>query len=147
MTKDIRIRQFRFPEDYDAVYTLWSQSGDGIHLRKSDEPQEIKKKIQKDPDLFILAENNGEIIGSVLCGFDGRRGMVYHLAVSQEFRRAGIGSKLMMELEQRLREKGCVRYYLLVTPDNNDAIRFYESKGWERMDLLAYGKDLDKSGS
>ncbi len=138
------IRPFRFPEDYDAVYRLWSEAGEGIHLRRSDEPEEIEKKLRRDPDLFLVAETGGRIVGAVLGGFDGRRGMMYHLAVAAGFRRQGIGERLMDELENRLRAKGCIRYYLLVTHDNHEAIRFYERRGWEWLDdLRVYGKDLD----
>lgn len=122
---------------------LWSESGEGIHLRKSDEPQEIAKKLQRDADLFLVAETEGKIIGTVMGGFDGRRGMVYHLAVAQGFRRRGIAAGLMEELEKRLREKGCIRYYLLVTKDNQAAIQFYEKHGWKQMDdLYLYAKDI-----
>ncbi len=139
----LTIRQFIYPDDYQAVYTLWSQAGPGIHVRLSDEPQEIEKKIARDPDLFLLAELGGRIIGSVLGGFDGRRGMMYHLAVAREHRQQGVGEKLVNALEQRLREKGCIRYYLLVTRDNEMAIRFYERRGWKPLnDLYAYAKDL-----
>ena len=65
------------------------------------------------------------------------------MAVESDFRQQGIGAILMEELEKRLRAKGCIRYYLLVTQDNQRAIRFYENRGWKRMDLYAYGKDLD----
>ncbi|NOY98788.1 MAG: GNAT family acetyltransferase [Chloroflexi bacterium] len=136
------IRTFRFSDDYDAVYRLWADAGDGIHLRRSDDPDEIEKKIRRDPDLFLVAEMDGRIVGSVLGGFDGRRGMMYHLAVAHSHRGRGIGEQLMDELERRLRAKGCIRYYLLVTTDNDTAIRFYEQRGWERMDLYVYGKDL-----
>ena len=140
---ELAIRQFIYPNDYQAVYTLWSQAGPGIHVRVSDEPQEIEKKITRDPDLFLLAELGGRVIGSVLGGFDGRRGMMYHLAVAQEHRQRGVGDKLVSALEQRLREKGCIRYYLLVTRDNDQAIRFYEQRGWKLLDdLYAYAKDL-----
>jgi len=140
----IVIRNFSFPQDYPAVYHLWENAGAGIHLRRSDEPQEIRKKMRRDPDLFLLAEIDGALAGSVLGGFDGRRGMVYHLAVSHEHRRQGIGERLMDELETRLRAKGCIRCYLLVTRDNQEAIRFYARRGWKPMDdLYAYGKDLD----
>lgn len=139
----LTIRQFIYPDDYQPVYTLWSQAGPGIHVRLSDEPQEIEKKIARDPDLFLLAELGGRIIGSVLGGFDGRRGMMYHLAVAREHRQQGVGEKLVNALEQRLREKGCIRYYLLVTRDNEMAIRFYERRGWKPLnDLYAYAKDL-----
>jgi ribosomal protein S18 acetylase RimI-like enzyme len=125
------------------VMTLWSQAGPGIHLRRSDGPEEIAKKIQRDADLFLVAEVGGEIVGTVLGGFDGRRGMIYHLAVAASFRQHGIGEALMEELEQRLRAKGCIRYYLLVTKDNTDAVRFYEARGWKQMDdLFLFGKDI-----
>ena len=75
-------------------------------------------------------------------GFDGRRGMVYHLAVDSSFRKNGVGNALMAELEKRMEQKGCIRSYLLVTRDNLDAICFYESHDWEQMDLLVYGKDI-----
>ena len=76
------IREFHFPEDYDAARRLWEGAGPGIHIRRSDEPGEIQKKLQRDPDLFLVAEADGQLIGTVLGGFDGRRGMVYHLAVA-----------------------------------------------------------------
>lgn len=138
----MHIRTFRFSDDYRAVYDLWQNAGPGIHVRRSDEPQEILKKLKRDPDLFLVAEEDGRIVGSVFGGYDGRRGMMYHLAVTAEYRHRGIGQALMDELEERLREKGCIRYYLLVTTDNLEAIRFYESRGWERMDLYIYGKNL-----
>ncbi len=137
------IRTFIYPDDYPAVYVLWQDAGPGIHLRRSDQPQEIEKKLQRDPGLFLVAELDGRIIGSVLGGFDGRRGMMYHLAVDHSYRQHGLGTLLMDELEKRLRDQGCIRYYLLVTQDNEAAVRFYEKRGWERMPLFAYGKDLD----
>ncbi len=139
----MHLRTFIFLDDYPAVYALWKRAGAGIHVRRSDEADEIAKKIQRDPDLFIVAEIDGNIVGSVLGGFDGRRGMMYHLAVAQAYRSHGIGNALMQALEDRLREKGCIRYYLLVSKDNDEAIDFYESRGWQRLDLYAYGKDLD----
>jgi ribosomal protein S18 acetylase RimI-like enzyme len=141
----IQVRTFRFPDDYQVVFELWSNAGDGIHVRRSDELVEINKKLARDPDLFLMAEIEGRVVGTVLGGFDGRRGMMYHMAVDPEFRKRGIGSILMGELERRLQAKGCIRYYLLVTRDNQEAIQFYERRGWVRMDdLYAYGKNLDE---
>lgn len=143
MTDDpVLIRHFHFPDDYETVYALWAQAGSGIHLRRSDEPGEIIKKLQRDPDLFLVAESEGQIIGAVLGGFDGRRGMMYHLSVAKKYRQRGIGAALMEKLEENLHAKGCNRYYLLVTKDNHQATRFYEARGWQLMDLHAYGKDL-----
>lgn len=140
---EITIRNFQYPEDYQEVYALWLDAGDGIQLRRSDEPDEIEKKIARDPNLFLIAQAGDEVIGTVLGGYDGRRGMMYHLAVSTPYRRQGIAEMLVTELERRLQAKGCTRYYLLVTEDNNEAIRFYEKHGWEEMDALSiYAKDL-----
>jgi ribosomal protein S18 acetylase RimI-like enzyme len=136
------IREFRYPEDYPAVIDLWQNAGPGIHVRRSDQPEEIERKLERDPDLFLVAEVDERIVGAVLGGFDGRRGMMYHLAVAESYRRRGLGLALMDELERRLRSKGCIRYYLLVTTDNDLAIQFYEAHGWKHLDLYAFGKDL-----
>jgi ribosomal protein S18 acetylase RimI-like enzyme len=136
------IREFHYPADYPAVIDLWKSAGAGVKLRRSDEPGELQKKLLRDPDLFLIAELDGKIVGSVLGGFDGRRGMMYHMAVNHADRNRGIGSLLVDELERRLLEKGCLRYYLLVFPDNPEAIRFYEAHGLKRMLLYAYGKDI-----
>jgi len=143
MSASLFIRQFILAEDYNTVCDLWEKAGPGIQLRRSDSQDEIAKKLQRDADLFLVAECNGEIIGSVLGGYDGRRGMVYHLAVAREYRNRGVGTALMDTLEIRLRAKGCLRYYLLVTKDNSEAREFYEKYGWKQLDLFVYGKDLD----
>ncbi len=136
------IREFRYPEDYPAVFALWSNAGPGIHLRKSDTPEELAKKLLRDPDLFLVAEMDREMVGAVIGGFDGRRGMVYHLAVAPDRRQLGIGDALMTELENRLRAIGCIRMNLLVDTANEGALRFYEQHGWDRLPLFVYGKDL-----
>ena len=138
------LREFKYPDDYSRVITLWENAGPGIHVRRSDNKEEIEKKLQRDPDLFLVAEVDGQIIGSVMGGFDGRRGMIYHLAVESSYRKHGIGALLMNELERRMGDKGCIRSYLMVTRDNLEAMQFYSARGWELMDIHIYGKDLDK---
>ncbi|MBI4731090.1 MAG: GNAT family N-acetyltransferase [Chloroflexi bacterium] len=139
----LQIREFSYPEDYPAARTLWENAGPGIQLRRSDTPEEIEKKLARDPDLFLVAELEGQLVGTVLGGFDGRRGLIYHLAVEASVREHGIGAVLMEEVERRLKAKGCIRNYLLVTTENEQAMRFYEKRGWSRMDsVFIYGKDL-----
>ena len=137
-----RIRTFVFPEDYPAVLSLWETSGPGLRVGRSDSPQEIQKKLKRDPDLFLVAETSGKIIGTVLGGFDGRRGMVYHLGVLPEHQRLGIGCALLNEVEDRLRQKGCLKCYLMVIKDNN-ATQFYKDCGWSLLDLQLFAKELD----
>ena len=114
----------------------------GVRVGPSDTPPEIEKKLARDPDLFLVAEIDGELIGTVIGGFDGRRGFVYHLAVAAPFRRNGIASRLMQEVESRLRAKGCIRSYLLVRPENLDAQGYYRRTGWTVLDDVIFAKDL-----
>jgi len=138
----MQLRTFDFDRDYEAVRELWSQAGSGIQLSPSDEPEEIRHKLKRDPELFIVAEEDGRLVGTVLGGYDGRRGIVYHLAVAVDRRRQGIGKALMEALEERMRALGCYKYYLLVTRNNHAAAHFYEGLGCERMDLDVMGKVL-----
>ena len=138
-----QIREFHFPADYRQVYDLWSSIEKGVHIGRSDTLEEIKKKIARDPDLFLVAEQENRIIGSVIGGYDGRRGLIYHLAVDAHFRDQGICSRLMDEVENRLRVKGCLKSYLLVTDDNLDVKNYYQKRGWYHMDSIhVLGKDL-----
>jgi ribosomal protein S18 acetylase RimI-like enzyme len=139
----VQIREFRFPEDFPQVKNLWASMEKGVSLGRSDTPDEIQKKLTHDPDLFLVAEDDGQIIGTVIGGYDGRRGLIYHLAVATSYRRRGIGSRLMDDVESRLRAKGCLRCYLLVTTNNPEGMQYYEKHGWERMDfVVTYGKNL-----
>jgi ribosomal protein S18 acetylase RimI-like enzyme len=140
----VRIREFRFPEDYPQVQNLWDTMDKGVRLGRSDTPEEIQKKLARDPDLFLVAEEDGRIVGTVIGGYDGRRGLLYHLAVEASFRGRGIGSRLMEEIESRLRAKGCLRCMLLVMVDNAEAMQYYEKLGWEKMEhVIPYAKNLD----
>ena len=137
------LRQFAL-DDYDAVYAFWRSIGTGLGLSASDSRAEIAKKVQRDPDLFLLALEGERIVGSVVGGFDGRRGMIYHLAVATDVRKRGLGDRLMAEVEGRLRAKGCRKCYLLVHNDNQRAIDFYARRGWSDMTqrVMIMGKEL-----
>jgi ribosomal protein S18 acetylase RimI-like enzyme len=142
ISPSIQIREFRFPSDYGSVYRLWKSMEKGVHVGRSDTLAEIEKKISRDPDLFLVAESDGAIIGSVIGGYDGRRGLIYHLAVAAAFRGKGIGTCLMDEVETRLRAKGCLKCYLLVTSDNTEVGQYYQGRGWQSMDgIRLYGKE------
>jgi ribosomal protein S18 acetylase RimI-like enzyme len=140
----ITIREFRFPQDYDAAAHIWKTMDKGVHFGRSDMPQEIAKKISRDPDLFLVAEQDAELIGTIIGGYDGRRGMIYHLAVAAEFREKGIGAQLLAEVEKRLQAKGCLKCYLLVDYDNTEAIQFYGRHNWQDMtqNHRIFGKEL-----
>jgi len=139
----INIREFQYPQDYEQATRLWQNMDKGVRFGRSDVPTEIEKKVARDPDLFLVAELDGEIVGTVIGGFDGRRGMVYHLAVAHEHRRRGLADLLMAELEKRLVAKGAIRAYLLVHKDNHEARALYEKQNWIHLDQdVVYAKDI-----
>jgi ribosomal protein S18 acetylase RimI-like enzyme len=137
------IRTFDFDQDYEAVLAVWRAAEPGVHVGRSDTPAALRLKLTRDPELFLVAEDAGQAVGAVLGGFDGRRALVYHLAVHPAVRGQGIGSALMLELESRLRALGCVKGYLLVVPENPDVMAWYARRGWQVMAVHLLGKDLD----
>ena len=139
----MNIREFRFPNDYARTLKLWESIEVGMHVGRSDTPDEIQKKLERDPDLFLVAELNEDIVGTVIGGYDGRRGMIYHLAVHETAREQGVGALLLNEVEKRLQAKGCIKCYLLVFADNVRAIQFYENRGWREMkEDRIFGKEF-----
>jgi ribosomal protein S18 acetylase RimI-like enzyme len=143
MSLQFGIREFQYPADYESALRVWSSMETGVRVGRSDTPQEIEKKLQRDPDLFLVAESNGEIIGTIIGGYDGRRGMIYHLGVLPEFRNRGVATQLIEEVEKRLRAKGCVKCYLLTFADNHDAIGFYKNRGWRHQaEDIIFGKEF-----
>ncbi len=141
-TVPVRLREFTL-DDYDAVYALWQNAGAGIGIGRSDTREEIAKKLRRDPDLFLVATDGGKIVGTVIGGYDGRRGLVYHLAVEHAYRGRGFGKLLMREIERRLRAKGCLKCYLLVAEGGKAVIEFYRQIGWEVMPVTLMGKTLE----
>jgi N-acetylglutamate synthase len=138
----VLIRDYRHPEDYAAVYEVWQNVGDGIHITQSDTSPEIEKLIRRSPGLFFVAEYNSRIIGTVLGGFDGRRGLIYHLAVLPEFQNHHIGSRLLETVENQLRKDGCTKVYLFVIPENPEIYNFYANQGYQKMDPIPFTKFL-----
>ncbi len=74
----ICIREFDFASDYERAMELWDHVEKGIHVGRSDSPAETQKKLERDPELFLVAEDGNELVGTVIGGLDGRRGIMYH---------------------------------------------------------------------
>jgi N-acetylglutamate synthase len=138
----IDIRLYRHPEDYASVYQVWEAAGEGIHISFSDSPEELEKLVIKSPGLFFLAVDGDRVIGTVMGGFDGRRGLVYHLAVLQEYQNRQIGSYLLNRVEKALYEHGCRKVYLFIVPENMNRAGFYQRMGYEQMDVVPFSKVL-----
>jgi ribosomal protein S18 acetylase RimI-like enzyme len=140
--EDVIIRTYEHPADYDVVRFIWQHVGNGIHITPSDTMDEIQKYCERSPGLFFIAEFYKQVVGTVMGGFDGRRGLIYHLAVLPEYQHQGIGAKLLEKVETRLRELGCRKVYLFITPDTLDLIDYYNKYGYEKMTALPMTKYL-----
>ena len=135
----IEYRTYR-SEDFDAVRDLWVRAGLG--LRPSDTKEELEKKQRRDPELFIVAEVAGTVVGAAIGSFDGRRGFVYHLAVDPDYQKKGIGRAIMEMIGDRLRELGALRLLLLVDEDNTKAVEFYAHIGMQQNLMHVMSMDL-----
>lgn len=129
----VRLRTYR-AVDHAAVVRLWR--GAGLHISPSDRRPELARALRRDPELFVVAESDGRIVGAVLGRFDGRRGWINHLAVDAAHRRRGLGARLMLEVERRLRAVGCPKVNLHVLATNRGVVAFYESIGYRLTDML-----------
>jgi ribosomal protein S18 acetylase RimI-like enzyme len=125
----IAIREFVI-DDYDGAIALWSAE-EGIEVCEGDSREEIAEYFKRNPGMSQVAEADGKIVGAVLCGHDGRRGWIYHLAVAAEYRGQKVGRRLLEECVERLRSAGLKRAIILVAADNPLGHQFWLSNGWE----------------
>ncbi len=133
------IREYKL-EDYSAVIALWQEAG--LELNPSDSFEGLQMKLERDPDLFLVAEDDGQIMGALMAGFDGRRIWLYHLAVHPFGRRKGWGRKMVEALEARAREKGGIKINSLVEPGYISAKEFFERRGFKEDHLIFMEKWL-----
>jgi ribosomal protein S18 acetylase RimI-like enzyme len=133
--------------DFPSVHELWQRAG--LWMRPSDGPEATALKLERDPDLFLVArDGGGVIVGTVMGAWDGRRAYVYHLAVLPERVRRGIGSRLMDELEERLRALGALKIKLQILTDNDVSRAFFERRGYLcETDCEPWGKELVEGGA
>jgi ribosomal protein S18 acetylase RimI-like enzyme len=135
----VAIRPFDLA-DTEAVVTLWQRAG---LTRPWNNPyQDIRRKMSVQPELFVVAVDGGEVIGSVMAGYDGHRGWLYYLASDPGRRGEGIGRRLVRDAEDRLLAMGCPKVQLMIRPDNGIARGFYDALGYEDFDAWTTGKRL-----
>ena len=142
-SKDIQIRAMA-TEDYDAVYEVWN-SISGFGIRSIDDSREgIARFIKRNPGLSVVAVKDGVIIGSILCGHDGRRGCLYHVCVLKEYRMLGIGQKMVAYCKEALRDEGINRINLIAFTSNEIGNKFWQKLKWKyRTDCNYYEENLN----
>ena len=125
-------------KDYDEIIELWKNT-EGIGINDYDDSKEsINRFIKKNPKTCFIAEHNNKIIGTIMGGNDGRRGLIYHLMVKTEHRKNGIGNKLLEKVEEGFKTEGIKRIYLVVFKDNENGNYFWEKNGYEIRDFVNF---------
>ncbi len=137
----VTTREFEMA-DYDAAFALWSGE-EGIEICEGDSREEMAGYLKRNPGLSRVAEVDGHIAGVALCGHDGRRGWIYHLAVSPVYRRQKVGQQLLDSCLDGLRKAGLKRAIILVAGDNPGGHDFWLRNGWEDIDgAIAMSREL-----
>ena len=132
--------------DYDAIFDLWNSTEQSRRaLNPVDDSREgIGRYLERNPNTCFAAVSDGRIIGVILTGHDGRRGIIHHLCVHTDFRRMGIAGRLVASAEDALQKEGIQKIFCLVFTDNEAANGFWESRGYLlRTDLNYRNKSLN----
>src|SRR4030095_4930847 len=106
----------------------------------------VENKLKYEPELLLIGEVDGTIVGAVIAGFDGVRDWLYHLAVAPEFRRRGFATRLVREAEDGLRRLGCPKVNLQVRLSNHEVVAFYRSVGYKVEERVSMGRHLEGPG-
>lgn len=121
--------------DYDELLALW-RSCEGVGLSEGDDRKGVRLFLRRNPGLSFVARRSGRLVGAALCGHDGRRGFLYHVAVAPAERRQGIARSLIDACLKRLRAVGIGKCHIVVYARNKEGWRFWRHLGWvERTEL------------
>lgn len=132
-------------DDYDGVYRLWKKIK-GFGLRSVDDSREgVRRFLRRNPSTSVVAEEDGKIVGSILCGHDGRRGCLYHVCVDAAYRRRGIGKDMVVKAMEALRQEEINKVSLIAFTKNDVGNAFWNTIGWtRRLDLNYYDFALNE---
>ena len=125
-------------EDYDGVRALWMKIK-GFGIRSIDDSREgVELFLKRNPTTSVVAVEDGKIVGSILCGHDGRRGCLYHVCVDEEYRMRGIGKSMVVKCMEALREEKINKVSLIAFTKNDIGNAFWKEIGWTKREDLNY---------
>ena len=126
-------------KDYDGVFALW-MTIKGFGIRSIDDSREgVERFLKRNPTTSVVAVEDGKVVGSILCGHDGRRGCLYHVCVHEAYRRRGIGKAMVVQAMEALKEEQVSKVSLIAFTKNDIGNAFWNTIGWtERLDLNYY---------
>ena len=133
------IRPFA-PADQAAVIGLWQTCG--LTRAWNDPAKDIARKMAVQPELFLVGTLDGEVIATLMAGYEGHRGWVNYLAVSPVHQRKSYALRLMREVERLLEARGCPKINLQIRSSNEDVIAFYQRIGYVQDDVVSMGRRL-----
>ena len=140
----ILVRHFA-PADIEAAHALWKATP-GIGMSAADEEASLVKFLARNPGMSYVAVQGDGLAGTVLCGHDGRRGLIHHLATAAGSRRQGIGRRLLRSALDALRQEGIDKCHLLVFRDNKDGLAFWRAvRSSERHELALFSLATDNA--
>ena len=125
-------------DDYDAVHALW-MTIKGFAIRSVDDSREgVERFLRRNPTTSVVAEEDGKIVGAILCGHDGRRGCLYHVCVHPDHRRRGIGKSMVVFCMNALKKEEINKVSLIAFTANDIGNAFWNTIGWTRREDLNY---------
>ena len=125
-------------EDYDQVYHLWKTIY-GFGIRSIDDSREgVERFLKRNPTSSVVAEEDGKIVGCILCGHDGRRGCFYHVCVEESYRKHGIGRQMVGASMRALQAEGINKVSLIAFTKNDVGNAFWNRIGWTKREDLNY---------
>jgi len=127
--------------DQESVIQLWHRCG--LVKPQNDPIKDIERKLKVGPDLFIVGIENGQVVASVMGGYEGHRGWINYLAVAPTSQRQGYGQKIMKAVEALIKAKGCPKINLQVRETNKDVLAFYKAIGYGDDKVVGLGKRLE----
>ena len=135
----MKIRAYR-PGDEDGIIQLWTECG--LVRSWNDPAKDIRRKLQVNPEWFLVGEDENGLIASCMVGYDGHRGWINYLAVRPDKRRQGFARLMVRHAESQLEKAGCPKINLQIRTSNKEAIRFYEKIGYATDEVISMGKRL-----
>lgn len=125
-------------EDYQGVHDLW-MTIKGFAIRSIDDSREgVERFLKRNSATSVVAEENGEIVGSILCGHDGRRGCLYHVCVREDCRMRGIGKSMVVRCMEELEKEKISKVSLIAFTENDIGNAFWKEIGWTKREDLNY---------
>lgn len=125
-------------EDYEGVRALWMKIK-GFGIRSIDDSKEgVERFLKRNPDTSVVAVEDGKIVGSILCGHDGRRGCLYHVCVDEDYRMKGIGKSMVVACMEALQKEQINKVSLIAFTKNDVGNAFWKEIGWTKREDLNY---------